>query len=124
MYALVLVGLLCAIQPRWLIMRLLAFAGWGVAALWGLALTIEHQGKQTDVSLFSSCDFIPNFPSWLPLHEWLPSLFTVGADCSEVAWIFLGFTMVEWLILIFSVFSALFISVFAAHLSDRLGYRR
>ncbi|PHM38007.1 disulfide bond formation protein B [Xenorhabdus mauleonii] len=55
-------------------------------------------------SPFNTCDFFVDFPSWLPLHEWLPSVFQAYGDCSIKQWEFLTLDMPQWLIGIFAVY--------------------
>ena len=45
--------------------RLLAFGIWGVSAIWGMLIAIEHVDIQTSTSFFTVCEIVPNFPSWL-----------------------------------------------------------
>ncbi|SDJ75873.1 Thiol:disulfide interchange protein DsbB [Ferrimonas sediminum] len=103
--ALMAVSLITAIAPTSLWMRRFGFLGWAGASAWALSLNLTLHAKQTaPPTLFgSTCDAIPNFPAWAPLHEWLPSLFMPTGDCSDSPWSFLGFSMAQWLIAVFSV---------------------
>ena len=101
-------GLVGAIAPQYLIIRLVAFAGWAVAAIWGLLLAIEHVNYQLHPSPFASCDFLPNFPSWAPLHQWVPWLFNPTGTCSDIVWQFFDYSMPQWLIVSFSIYTLLF----------------
>jgi len=47
-----------------------------------------------------SCTFEPAFPSWIPLHEWLPSVFEPWELCGYTPDIIFGITMAEMLMAI------------------------
>lgn len=51
-----------------------------------------------------SCTFEPPFPSWIPLHEWLPSVFEPWELCGYTPEILLGITMAEMLIAIAAIY--------------------
>lgn len=87
--------------------RVAAYIMWGVGAVWGLLLAIEHYEIQNAAMPFLySCDFVPNFPIWAPLHEWLPMLFAATGDCGDIDWQFLGYTMPQVMIVLFSIYVA------------------
>ncbi|WP_238334491.1 disulfide bond formation protein B [Arsenophonus endosymbiont of Bemisia tabaci] len=48
-----------------------------------MKLTFEYTRLQLYPSPFDSCDFVVNFPSWLPLNGWLPTVFEAYSDCSQ-----------------------------------------
>ena len=51
--------------------RLLGFIGWGVASIWGFLIAHEHVDMLFAANpFFVVCDIIPNFPAFMPLHEW------------------------------------------------------
>lgn len=88
--------------------RLFGYILWGVSAIWGLLIAIEHVDLQTaEDSFFAVCEIVPNFPKWAPLHEWIPSIFAATGDCGEIDWSFLGLSMPMWMIAIFAVYSAI-----------------
>ena len=102
--------------------RFLAFVGWGVSSIWGLLIAIEHVDIQTAANpFFATCEFVPNFPSWLPLHEWLPNIFAATGDCGDINWSFFNMTMPQWMIIIFSVYSVLWAAVFLSRLWVKRG---
>jgi disulfide bond formation protein DsbB len=101
-------GLLGASAPGNIIVRLSAFILWGVSAIWGVLLAVEHTDYQMNPSPFATCDFFPNFPSWAPLHEWLPWLFNPSGDCGSISWQLFDYSMPQWLIVSFSVYTLLF----------------
>lgn len=45
-----------------------------------------------------SCTFEPPFPAWVPLHEWLPSVFEPWELCGYTPEILFGITMAETLV--------------------------
>ena len=119
--AIIIAGAIGSLGYQYSIARLSAFILWGTGAIWGLLIAAEHIEMQSNnSSLFFSCDIIPNFPSWAPLHEWIPVLFEVTGDCGEISWQFLGFSMPQWMLAIYAVYSLLFIMVFFSKLlSDK-----
>ncbi|MDX7988521.1 disulfide bond formation protein DsbB [Xenorhabdus sp. 12] len=96
-------ALLGAIAPktplRWLAILLWIYSAWQ-----GLRLAWDHTMMQLYPSPFNTCDFFVNFPSWLPLHEWVPSVFQAYGDCSIKQWEFLTLDMPQWLIGIFAIY--------------------
>lgn len=107
-------GLLGASAAHNILIRLSAFLGWIISAVWGVLLAIEHTGYQLNPSPFATCDFYPNFPSWAPLHQWVPWLFNPTGDCAEIVWQFLGYSMPQWLIVSFSIYALIFAVVVIA----------
>lgn len=92
--------------------RLIAYIFWGVSSIWGLLIAIEHVDIQTAVNpFFASCEIVPNFPSWAPLHEWLPAIFEASGDCGDIDWQFFDMSMPQWMIVIFAAYSATFVLV-------------
>lgn len=86
------------------LVRLVATAGWGVAAIWGWLLAREHLDMQTTTDPFAfTCAFEPNFP--VPLHEWIPSFFAVTGSCSNIDWSFAGLSMPGWMEVIFAIYA-------------------
>lgn len=108
MLAIVVAGLIGAIAPKNLFVRLIAFAIWSIGAIWGLMLAIEHVHYQLYPSPFATCDFFPNFPTWLPLHEMMPWLFNPTGDCADIVWQFFDYSMPQWLIVSFTIYLGLF----------------
>ena len=111
MLAIVAAGLVGASAPNYLIVRLLAFSVWALGSVWGLLLAFEHSDYQMNPSPFATCDFFPNFPEWLPLHELMPWLFNPTGDCSDIVWTFLTYSMPQWLIVSFAIYVFLLLMV-------------
>jgi disulfide bond formation protein DsbB len=86
------------------IARLTAMSIWAVSAAWGLKLALELVDMQTNPSPFATCSFLPEFPTWMPLHEWLPSVFMPTGMCTDIPWQMMGVTMGQWMIVAFSVY--------------------
>ena len=99
---------------KFLIARVIAYGLWSTGAIWGLLIALEHVEIQANSgSLFFSCDIIPNFPTWAPLHEWIPVLFEATGDCGEINWQFLGYSMPQWMVVVYGTYVAAFILVLA-----------
>ncbi|WP_371378475.1 disulfide bond formation protein DsbB [Thalassotalea aquiviva] len=110
-------GVVGALGNKSAVLRFIAFGLWGYSAISGLLLAREHVDMQSNAnSLFYTCDLVPNFPSWLPLHEWLPAFFEATGDCGEISWSFLGYSMPQWLIVTFAVYTLLFAIFFSSRI--------
>jgi disulfide bond formation protein DsbB len=110
--AIIIAGLIGFAGSRFLVARILAYGLWGTGASWGLLIAIEHVEMQDNAgSLFFSCEFIPNFPTWAPLHEWIPFLFEATGDCGDISWQFLGYSMPQWMIVVYGVYTFAFAAV-------------
>lgn len=113
----VMIAAIPAMLVNNLITRLIGYIGWGISAVWGLLIAIEHVDIQTAANpFFATCEFVPNFPSWAPLHEWLPNIFAATGDCGDINWSFMDKTMPQWMIVIFAIYS----SIWAVTLSCRI----
>lgn len=101
-FGLVVGGLIGAIAPRLIVLRLAGYAGILASAVPGLRFAFQQiavlRGETFD------CSFMPDFPPWLPLHEWLPSVFQPTGMCGELDWYFLGFTMPEVMVGVFAAY--------------------
>ncbi|TMP27361.1 disulfide bond formation protein DsbB [Pseudoalteromonas rubra] len=113
-------GLIGLTSPTSLPVRLLAMSCWGVSAIWGWLLAKEHIAMQTTTDPFAfTCDFVPNFPSFMPLHEWLPAFFAATGDCGNIDWFFAGLSMPGWMEVIFALYSISFIAFAAVFVVKR-----
>lgn len=97
-------GLIGIMAPQYLIVRILAALAWAVSATWGLKLALALVDMQNNPSPFSTCSFLPDFPAWMPLHEWFPSIMLPTGMCTDAPWHFMGVTMAEWMVVAFSGF--------------------
>lgn len=110
-------GVVGSLSSQYVIGRILAYVLWATGAIWGLIIALEHVEMQSaTMSFLFSCEFVPNFPTWAPLHEWLPALFAATGDCGDINWQFLGFSMPQWMIVVYGVYSALFVGVLLSRL--------
>ncbi|MCU7920956.1 MAG: disulfide bond formation protein DsbB [Candidatus Thiodiazotropha sp. (ex Dulcina madagascariensis)] len=87
--------------PRFLLVRLIGYAGWGASALWALYLALKLSGMQLGfIAPSLSCDANAKFPAWLKLDQWLPSVFQPTGFCGDIQWQFLGLSMPQWMAII------------------------
>jgi disulfide bond formation protein DsbB len=101
---LLIAGLIPVIYNHFLT-RLAAYAIWAYSAVEGIRVAREHLDIIFAKNPFANiCDIVPNFPSFLPLHEWLPSVFGAGGECNENSWQFLDMGMASWMQIIFIIY--------------------
>ncbi|MCM2679439.1 disulfide bond formation protein DsbB [Echinimonas agarilytica] len=121
MMGLIFAGLIGAINPKVLALRVVGYSMWAVSAIQGLLLSIEHVGYQFPKNPFIvTCGYQAEFPAWARLDDWFPSLFLPTGMCDEITWLFLNLTMPQWLIVCFGVYCALGLTV----LASRIAYTR
>jgi protein dithiol:quinone oxidoreductase len=97
-------------------LRWVALVGWLTSAVAGAYSAYYHSWIQSAINpLFAPCEPHPNFPNWLPLHQWMPQVFDAGGMCGEIDWHWLGLSMPQWLFVIFTVKAVLAVVVIAAH---------
>ena len=110
--AIIFAGVIGFIGCKSLIMRFIAYVLWATGAIWGLFISLEHVEIQENAgSLFFSCEFVPNFPTWAPLHEWIPFLFEATGDCGKISWQFLDYSMPQWMVVVYGVYSLAFLFI-------------
>ncbi|WP_371192886.1 disulfide bond formation protein B [Glaciecola sp. SC05] len=98
--------LLPVLYPHFFI-RMLSLILWGAAAIWGLLQAKAHLEVIFPEGFFvPPCPFFPEFPSFMPLHEWLPMVFDAPGSCNTNDWQFLSMGMPEWMQIIFSLYIA------------------
>ncbi len=116
-FGIALAALIGMSAPGKMPIRLLAIAGWGVSAIWGLLIAIEHVDIQSAANpFFAPCEIVPNFPGWLPLHEWIPGIFAATGDCGNIDWSLLGMSMPQWMIVIFACYCLVWLLVLLSQL--------
>lgn len=116
-FAIMLAGIVGFLGCKFILARIVAYGLWATGAIWGLLIALEHVEMQANSgSLFFSCDFIPNFPTWAPLHEWIPALFEATGDCGEISWQFLSYSMPQWMIVVYGTYVAAFALVLLCRL--------
>lgn len=91
-------GLIGALAPKYLAMRLIGVAAWFVALGWSLYRVTLLLGLERVVSEGgeASCKRFKGFPDWIPLDTWLPEVFEPRAMCGMVSWTFLGQSVTFW----------------------------
>lgn len=110
-------ALLGCINPKHKVLSFLGFTGWGISSIWGFQIAREHIEMQTTDDPFAfTCDAFPNFPEFMPLHDWLPGFFAATGDCGEIDWMFLGLSMPGWMEVIFALYSISFIIMASVYL--------
>lgn len=97
-------GLIGAVYPKQVASRVTGYMVIASSAVLGLRFASQHVAVLGGQGL--DCGFLPDFPAWLPLHEWLPSVFQPTAMCDEIDWLFLGFTMPEVMVGVFAAYLA------------------
>lgn len=108
MLSLALISLLPIIKPTFTPLRILGYLGVMFISYIGFDLAQEHVVIQKGEELiFAGCSIFPRVPEWLPLHQWLPSLFMPTGNCGDISWTFAGHSMVEWVRNIFAFYFAL-----------------
>jgi disulfide bond formation protein DsbB len=115
--AIIFAGIIGYFGHKFILARLVAYGLWGTGAIWGAIIALEHVEMQSaSSSLFFSCDLFPNFPTWAPLHEWMPWLFEVTGDCGDISWQFLGYSMPQWMVVVYGFYALAFALVFVSRL--------
>jgi disulfide bond formation protein DsbB len=110
--SLAIFSLIPIINPKIIPLRIIGYLGIILISYIGYDLAAEHVLLQKGEGGFmETCSIYPRVPSWLPLHEWFPSLFMPTGNCGEISWTFMNITMVEWLKHIFAFYIALPISM-------------
>ncbi len=105
-------ALIPALAPQFKLTRLVGFAGWLTAAIWGWVIANGHVAAQQSAnSFFAVCDTFPNFPDWMPLHQWLPELFSATGLCGDIKWSFMDMSMPEWMRIIFAIYAGIAVVV-------------
>lgn len=116
-----LLGMLC---PRFFIVRAIALLIGLFSAIKGLQLAITHTDYQLNPAPWNQCSPFVEFPSTLPLNQWLPSVFEATGDCSKITWQFLGWSMPQWLIGIFAAYIFILLLVCISQLSRKARQKR
>lgn len=115
-FGILLAGMIGLISPRNLVFRLIAILVWLFSALKGFNLSTFHAHLQFEPNLSDTCSINVQFPSWLPLNEWLPSMFNAYGSCADKIWTFLTIEMSQWMIIIFSCYLIVGILVLVSQL--------
>ncbi len=103
-YGIMLGSLIGLIAPSKLIFRLASILVWLFSAIKGFNLAMFHAHLQFEPNLGDTCAINVQFPSWLALNEWLPSMFNAYGSCADKIWSFLTIEMSQWMIIIFACY--------------------
>lgn len=107
LFGILFAGLFGMLAPSNMLLRLLSLLLGLGSAITGLLLADKHVSYQLHPSPWNQCSSFADFPSALPLDKWLPAVFNPTGSCSEISWQFLGFSMVQWLEVIFAFYTVL-----------------
>lgn len=106
-FGIIFAGLIGMIAPKFWLFRFSAILFSLACAVKGVLLSWKHLDYQLNPSPWNQCPVVPDFPSTLPLDKWMPFIFQPSGSCSEVSWQFLGLSMVQWLVVIFIIYTLL-----------------
>ncbi|QLB12390.1 thiol:disulfide interchange protein DsbB [Bisgaardia hudsonensis] len=104
----VISGIIGFIFPRFILIRLFAIIVGLFSAIKGLLLALKHFDYQINPGPWNQCSVLAEFPTTIPLDKWIPYMFNPTGSCSDIVWSFLGYSMVQWIIFIFSCYIILF----------------
>lgn len=106
-------GLLGFTNPSSLYIRIAAYGLWGFSSIKGLLLAINHVEIQFPDNPFAvTCDAFPQF--WVPLDEWFPQVFAPTGMCDEIQWLFLGWSMPQWLVVCYSIYGLILLTLLSS----------
>ena len=112
-------GLIGAIAPRKALFRWSGILSWAGGAGWGMVLALEHVEVQTNP--MATCEFFAKFPDWMKLDQWLPHFFEPRGLCTDFQWHFLGYSMPQWMIVIFGLYLFVMLLVLLAQFRGTTG---
>lgn len=101
LYGIAIAGLIAAIFPSYIIIRISSIFIWMYSAWKGLLFAKEQTNMRLYPSPFSKCDLFVKFPNWLPLNKWWPAMFDAYGDCATHTWYFLSLEISQWMFIIF-----------------------
>ncbi len=104
------------VNPRNIILRWSGLLLWAYSSVRGLQLALQHTDLQLHPTPFNTCDLFITFPQWLPLNHWMPWFFNATGECSDIQWQFLSWTMPQWLIVAFGLYTLSSFIVIAGNL--------
>lgn len=107
LFGITLSALIGLLYPRLLILRLFSLFLGLSSSVKGMLLAIKHVDYQLHPAPWNQCSYMAEFPQSFPLDRWLPYVFNPTGSCSEITWSFLGFSMAQWIIVIFAFYSLL-----------------
>ncbi|MWN32273.1 MULTISPECIES: disulfide bond formation protein DsbB [unclassified Gilliamella] len=104
------------IAPKSIIARLIGILIWLFSAYKGISLAIFHAHLQFEPNLSDTCSINVQFPAWLPLDSWFPSLFNAYGSCADKIWTFLTIEMSQWMIIIFACYLIVGLAILVSQL--------
>lgn len=117
-------GVIGFIAPSSWLFRLFGIGIGLWSAVKGLLLSTQHVNYQLNPAPWNRCDIVVNFPQTLPLDRWFPAMFKATGDCSQIQWQFLGYSMPQWLIVVFGVYVVIIALVLLSQLKRGQTTRR
>lgn len=113
-FGIMLASIIGLIAPSNFIFRIMGIAVWLISAFKGFNLATFHAHLQFEPNFSDTCAINVQFPSWLPLNEWIPGLFNAYGSCADKIWSFLTIEMSQWMIIIFACYFIVGLFVFIA----------
>lgn len=101
-------ALLALINPKSIFLRIMGLLIGLGSAIKGLHISLEHLDLQINPAPWKQCAVVANFPETLPLDQWLPAVFKPLGLCGQEQWQFLGVSMVQWIVAIFTIYILVF----------------
>lgn len=83
--------------------------------LYGAKIAYSHAYNQFNSNPFASCSFRPEIYDYIPLDNFIPSVFEVRGACDQINWVFLSLTMPQWLFIFYIAFTCLIIKGAIVH---------
>ncbi|WP_420920563.1 disulfide bond formation protein B [Photobacterium phosphoreum] len=114
-----LVALLVSITIKYRAARLIGLLIWLLLSVTGFVIAYHHIQIQLHPSPFGMCDMFIIFPSWLPLDHIAPWAFQVYGECSTVPWVFAGWTLQQWLLIVYAISAPISLFFFVIQLIKR-----
>lgn len=126
LFGILFAGVVGFIAPRFLLFRLLALLIAFFSTVKGLLISLKHVDYQLHPAPWNQCSYLPEFPQTLPLDKWFPVLFQPTGSCDDVVWTFLGFSMAQWIVVMFAIYLLVLVLVFISQFKriDTRGRRR
>ncbi len=112
LFGVVFAGLIGLINPQFWLWRFLGLLFGASVMLKGFFIALQHVDYQLNPGPWNQCSLIANFPPSLPLDQWLPVLFHPTGSCNDIVWQFLGFSMAQWIVVLFGAYFMLFLLLF------------
>lgn len=91
-------AILALLAPSNMLLRIGATILWLGAAIYGALQAQELLNIEQILADggFTTCALFADFPAWLALDKWLPTVFEVTGSCGDAGWQFAGLNMAQW----------------------------